>query len=160
MHALYVTLILSASSFARIDASYAHDSVVVYADEAPYAAEEAMLYEGRCPSGLYRLRISQAQSRVELEIANRGRRTEDLSTSPFGRALLDKALHGKLYATCPETGAIGVYFYGVEPHPGPKLQPVKYRVTFNAHGEITSDGGLANETPFAVNHTFLDKRAH
>ena len=131
--------------------------VTVYADEAPYATEQAMSFEATCPSGKYRLRYNQNDNRVEFESEGPTRTTVDLSTTPVGATFLGKALHGKFYSTCPKGGGIRVYFYGIEPKDGPTLKTVKYSVTIGSDGAIIHGGELVEEHPGGINYIFLRK---
>lgn len=132
--------------------------VTVYADEAPYATEQAMTVEATCPSGKYKLRFNQNDNRVEFDFDGPTRTTVDLSGTPFAAIFLGKGLHGKFYSTCPKAGGIRVYFHGLEPKKGPVLKTVKYRVTIGSDGVITDDGGgLVDESAEGINHVFLRK---
>jgi len=129
--------------------------VTVYADEAPYATEQAMTYEATCPSGKYRLRFNQNDNRVEFD--GPARTNVDLSATPFGATFLGKALHGKFYSTCPKNSGIRVYFYGIEPKEGPSLKTVKYSVTVGSDGLIIHDGELVESTAEGIKFIFLRK---
>lgn len=154
LHAITsVTLALTAT----LTSAEGQQRVTVYADEAPYATEQAMTYEATCPSGKYRLRFNQNDNRVEFDFDGPARTTVDLSTTPFGATFLGKALHGKFYSTCPKNGGIRVYFWGIEPIKGSTLKAVKYRVTIGSDGVITDDGGLVEESAEGINHIFLRK---
>lgn len=132
--------------------------VTVYADEASYATEQAMTYEAMCPSGKYRLKFNQNDNRVEFDFDGPGRTTVDLSRTPFGTTFLGKSLHGKFYSTCPATGGIRVYFYGIAPKQGNALITVKYSATIGSDGVIIGGGELVDEPAAGINQTFLSKR--
>jgi hypothetical protein len=136
--------------------SAAERRVTVYADESKYATDQAMTYEATCPSGKYRLRINQNDSRIDFDFEGRTRTTVDLSTTPFGATFLGKALHGKFYSTCPPN-ALGVYFYGIEPKEGATLRAVSYHFTIGSNGVIIRDTGLNEETAESINSSFLHK---
>ena len=129
--------------------------ITVSTDEAPYATEQSMMYEATCPSGKYRLRFNQNDNRVEFD--GPARTAVDLSTTPLGVTFMGKALHGKFYSTCPESGGIRVYFYGVEPKKGSTLKTVKYSVTIGSDGAIIHVGELVDEHASALNNIFLRK---
>lgn len=140
--------------------SCAQNRVVVYADEAQPSADEAMIYEARCPSKAFSLRINHNAGQLGMKIVAEDSvpKNVDLSKTQFGSTFLEKSLYGKFYSTCPKVGGIRVYFYGLEPQAGAALKPVKYRVTFNNDGAITDDGGMADESPGGLNFMLLQKR--
>lgn len=128
--------------------------IVVYAEDAKHATDQAVVHEATCPSGKYKLRINQNDDRVEFEFDGATRGKVDLSSTPFGQTFLKRALNGKFFSYCPKDGGIRVTFYGIEPAKGSVLKPVKYRITFGNDGAVKHDSGLADTTAEGINIWF------